>query len=178
MNWAFRIDKRFRVPEGTLGSPFLNSKDSMSGLPFELFDGFSLAARTIEPGTKSRIHIMPFVIQVNFARGGTLEARMKGPEDMEPYSLTLATDKAVLTERGTFFQLINDRNTPCEVLNIVSPAYLFEMSNGRVVYDDSVVLKESGDELKAFGWEPSNHLPSREERNESLASLELKSGNK
>ena len=44
MNQVFKIASPFQVPDGTLVSPFLNAKDSESGLPFNLLDGFSLAA--------------------------------------------------------------------------------------------------------------------------------------
>ena len=34
----------FRVPDGTLVNPFLNPKDNMSGLPWDILDGLSIAA--------------------------------------------------------------------------------------------------------------------------------------
>lgn len=38
MNRVFSIGQAFRVPDKTLLSPFLNGKDCMSGLPFDLLD--------------------------------------------------------------------------------------------------------------------------------------------
>ncbi len=52
----------------------------MSGSPFDLLDGFSVSAGILEPGMKSKIHIMPFMTQVAFVRVGKLEKRMKGPK--------------------------------------------------------------------------------------------------
>ena len=140
MNRIFKIENSYQVPDGTLVSPFLNAKDSMSSLPFDLLDGFSLAAGTIEPGVSSKIHIMPHVTQVTFVTQGELLVKMKGPEDPKHYSLELQKNEAVLTEAGTYFQLLNQSTENCEVLYIVSPAYLVEIVNGELIYDDSLIL--------------------------------------
>ncbi len=50
MNRVFSIPLPSRVPDGTLVSPFLNAKDSESDVPFDLLDGFSLAAVIRLPG--------------------------------------------------------------------------------------------------------------------------------
>jgi mannose-6-phosphate isomerase-like protein (cupin superfamily) len=147
MNKVFEIAKPFRVPDETLVSPFLNSRDCMSSLPFNLLAGISMSAGVIEPHQQSRIHIMPHVTQITFVRHGDLVVKMKGPDDQEPYSQHVAVEQVVITERGTFFQLINDTDQPCEVLYIVSPAYLFEMTDDKVVYDDSLMVEESWQEL-------------------------------
>jgi hypothetical protein len=47
------------------------------------------------------------------------------------------------------------------VLYIVSPAYIFLVEEGRVVYDDSVVLEEDWEELKRVNWAPEKLLKSR-----------------
>jgi mannose-6-phosphate isomerase-like protein (cupin superfamily) len=167
MKQVFKVSEPYRVPDGTLVSPFLNCKDSRSGLPFDLLEGFSLAAGTIEPKTRSKIHLMPFVTQVTFVRQGDLRVRMKGPRDEDSYSLSVRTDEAVITAPGTFFQLINDETETCEVLYIVSPAYLLEMSNERVVYDDSVVFEENWDYLESSGWRPSVQPPTLQQRKEA-----------
>jgi hypothetical protein len=75
MNRVFPITAPFRVPDGTWVSPFLSAKDSQSELPFDLLDGFSLAAGIIDPNSCSTIHVMPFVTQVTFLRSGNLAAR-------------------------------------------------------------------------------------------------------
>jgi hypothetical protein len=155
MKRKFYIENTIRVPDGTLVSPFLNSKDITSGLPFELVDGFSIAAGEIETGVSSSIHIMPFVTQVTFVRRGSLRICMCEKDSDSRYELDLIADQAALTRPGTFFQLANRSNESCHVLYIVSPAYLFEMDeNGSVVYDDAVVLEEDWDDLKKLDWQP------------------------
>lgn len=72
MNRIFSIPPPFCVPDGTWVSPFLNPKDSESDWPFDLLDGFSLAAGVVEPQSSSKIHVMPFVTQVTFVRSGAL----------------------------------------------------------------------------------------------------------
>jgi hypothetical protein len=168
MNRVFRIDTPHVVPDGTLVAPFLNARDSTSGLPFDLLDGFSLAAGTIAPHSRSKIHVMPFVAQVTFVRRGTLTARMKAAADREPYLVVAQADEAVVTEAGAFIQLANESAAPCEVLYIVSPAYVFEQREGGVRYDDSLVLDEDWEDLAANRWRPSRPLPTDEDRREAL----------
>lgn len=198
MNRIFSISTPFRVPDGTWVSPFLNAKDSESDLPFDLLDGFSLSAGMIEPNSSSKIHIMPFVTQVTFVRSGRLSVKMKGPDDAAPYELTLEKQKqaepeqeepeqekktqeqnklerpeqAVLTEPGTYLQLINKGEQPCTVLYIVSPPYTFEkLADGHTLYDDSLVIEEDWHELEQAGWKPSRLLPTQAERNATLQRL-------
>jgi mannose-6-phosphate isomerase-like protein (cupin superfamily) len=154
MNRIFSIKGSFRVPDGTLVSPFLNAKDSQSGLPFDLIDGFSIAAGEIEPRKESKIHIMPHVTQVTFVRRGSIQIHMRDPGTEAKYEVPLQVDQAVITRPGTFFQLENKNNESCHVLYIVSPAYIFLADDaGSVIYDDAIVLDESWSELKAAGWE-------------------------
>jgi hypothetical protein len=176
MNRLFRIPPPLRVPDGTLVSPFLNARDSTSGLPFDLLDGFSLAAGTIEPGSQSKIHVMPFVTQVTFVRRGALTVRMKATRDDQPCTLTVNADEAVLTEPDTFLQLVNDSNRDCEVLYIVSPAYVFEFVDGRVIYEDSVVLDETWEQLAAATWRTARALRTPEQRRQAQARLAGASG--
>ena len=172
MNRVFSITAPFRVPDGTWVSPFLNAKDSQSDLPFDLLDGFSLAAGMIDPNSCSAIHVMPFVTQVTFVRSGNLAVRMKGPDDTQPYILRLAAGQAVLTEPGVFFQLINEGAERCEVLYIVSPAYVFEMSaEGAVLYDDAVVLDEGWEDLAVAGWRTAQSMATAEQRADAMRRL-------
>lgn len=172
MHRVFSITSPFRVPDGTWVSPFLNAKDSQSDLPFDLLDGFSLAAGMIDANSCSKIHVMPLVTQVTFVRSGSLAVRMKGPNDAEPYLLRLTGGQAILTEPGLFFQLINESSERCEVFYIVSPAYVFEMSNhGKVIYDDSVVLRENWNDLAAAQWQLSQTLPTPAQRQAALRRL-------
>ena len=101
MDRIFKINTPFRIPDNTLISPFLNSKDNQSGLSFDLIEGFSIAAGIIDPRTHSKIHIMPFVTQVTFVRRGKLKVKMKSPDDKQPYEVALSADEAVLTKPGT-----------------------------------------------------------------------------
>lgn len=175
MNRLFRSSSLLRVPDGTLVSPFLNSRDSTSGLPFDLLEGFSIAAGTIEPHSQSKIHVMPFVTQVTFVRRGMVTVRMKAAGDEMPYTLTGGTDEAIVTEPGTFLQLVNDSVEPCEVLYVVSPAYVFEFDDGKVIYDDSLVLDETWAELEAARWQPSRALPTLVQRMQAESRLAAKS---
>ena len=168
MNRIFSIHGGFKVPDGTVVYPFLNAKDSTSGLPPDLLDGFSIAAGDIGPYTASKIHVMPHVTQVTFVICGDLQIIMKDPRVDEAYQCDLGTQQAVLTQPGTFFQLVNSTAVLARVLYIVSPAYVFEMdSNKNVQYDDAIVLQESWDELSRLNWNPPNlrdSLHSREAR--------------
>jgi hypothetical protein len=128
----------FRVPDGTLVQPFLNSKDVMSGLPWDLLDGLSIAAGQVDPGVVSKIHVHPFISQVTVLLSGILEIHMKDPGTPDPpYKLTLKlpdstgqlgfTTAAALAQPGTFFQLDNSHGTePAQVLYICTPSYIFE----------------------------------------------------
>jgi len=49
MNRIFAIDRGFKVPDGTIVFPFLNSKDSEIDLPWDLVEGFSISAGEIAP---------------------------------------------------------------------------------------------------------------------------------
>jgi hypothetical protein len=171
MNRLFQIPTPHRVPDGTLVSPFLNARDNTSGLPLDLLEGFSLAAGTIEPGSQSKIHVMPFVTQVTFVRRGALTVRMKAEGDEQPYVLMLNPDEAIVTEPGTFLQIANDSSQACEVLYIVSPAYVFELADGRVFYDDSVVLDETWGQLAAANWRTARSLSTLDQRRQSEARL-------
>lgn len=159
------------MPDGTLVSPFLNPLDRLSGLPAQLIEGFSLAAGILEPRVKSKIHLMPWVTQVTFVRRGTLQVRMKAEQNPAPYALQLSRDQAVLTEPGTFFQLINETDEACEVLYLVSPAYIFEQVTGQNLYDDAVVLAEDWETLERNHWQPAAELPTLQQRQESLRRL-------
>jgi len=83
--------------------------------------------------------------------------------------------EAVITEPGAFFQLINNTDQACEVLYIVTPAYLFEMNDHEIAYDDSLVLDESWDDLKMADWRTKKGLPTLAERRAAYQRLEHKS---
>ena len=155
MNRIFTIRDGFRVPDETTVYPFLNAKDCLSGLPWDLLDGFSLSAGDIEPHSKSQIHVMPQVTQVTFVVRGELEIVMKDTQTRDPYTLRLAEEQAVITRPSTFFQLINPTDVTCRVLYIVSPPYAFDRQDGQILYDDTVVFDEDWQALAQLNWQPS-----------------------
>lgn len=53
MNHIFTIKTGYRVPEGRVVHPLLNPQDPDSGLPFDLIEGFSIAAGEIAPHSQS-----------------------------------------------------------------------------------------------------------------------------
>lgn len=57
MKKIFNIEEGFVVPDGTKVYPFLNEKDSMSNLLFDILYGFSIAAGDISTDTRSKIHV-------------------------------------------------------------------------------------------------------------------------
>jgi mannose-6-phosphate isomerase-like protein (cupin superfamily) len=148
MNRAFSARGFFTVPDGTDVSPFLNAFDMMQDdVPWGALGELGIAAGRIPPGVHSWIHLHPVVVQVTYVVSGTLSIRMRDLDSATPYDLALAAGQAVVTRPGTLFQLRNDSDAPAEVLYIVSPPYVFEMTDGKVVYDDAVlVAPEWGDE--------------------------------
>jgi hypothetical protein len=107
MNRIFAIDRGFKVPDGTIVTPFLNSKDSESDLPWDLVEGFSISAGEIAPNSKSKIHIIPLVRQVTFVLSGKLKVCMKDIDTPATYILEVSENQAILTPPGTFLQYIN-----------------------------------------------------------------------
>ncbi len=79
---------------------------------------------------------------------------MKDPDGTRPYSLQITAEQAVLTGPGTFLQFRTHTHDPCRVLYIVSPAYIFLIEEGKLIYDDSVVLEENWEELDKIDWKP------------------------
>jgi len=148
------VGKGVQVPDGTRVFPFLNCRDSNSGLPGNLLEDFSLAAGEIGPHRYSKVHVMPLVTQVTFVLQGELEVWMKDADQIAPYSLRLKTEQAILTRPGTFLQFRNHTPAPCRVLYVVSPAYLLVMEKGKIVYDDSIVLEEGWEDLGEVQWKP------------------------
>ncbi|MCE5295341.1 MAG: hypothetical protein LLF94_12120, partial [Chlamydiales bacterium] len=159
-NAIFSADRWITVPDGTKLSPFFNPKDCTSNLPWDLLDTVSMAMG--EVATESSIHIMPLVTQITFVLSGTLEVVIKEPGTLAPVIHKLHAEQAVLTKPGSLFQLRNIGPEPCKLLYIVSPAYLFELDSAHnVVYDDSIIVKETWQELEKQNWTPRG-LPSQE----------------
>lgn len=179
MNRVFECleESFFTVPDGTLVNPFLNPKDIMSGLPWDLLDGLSVAAGQIDAGVVSEIHVHPFISVVTVLLSGELTIWMKAPDKTEkPYSLHLKfpassgkpgfTSAAVLATPGTFFQLDNSEGSgPAQVLYLTTPSYIFEpgeSTQGPPIYDDAITLGRDWERLAAKNWNPPElHEPSR-----------------
>jgi len=74
MNKMFNISDPFRIPDGTLISPFMNPMDSKGNLQSGLFKGLSIAAGIIEAGTSSKIHLTHFrSFLAELVEGGTVD---------------------------------------------------------------------------------------------------------
>ena len=141
MHHVFTIRGGIGVPDGTTVFPFLSPHDDTSGLGSNLFEGFSIAAGEIAPGTASAIHLLPRATQVTFVLEGTLTARMRGTDGGAMYTLRLTLHQACLTLPGERLQLANETASALRLLYIVSPAYRFETdSEGRVTHEDAVLL--------------------------------------
>lgn len=150
MNRIFSAGKGIAVPDGTVVFPFLNPRDTESGLPPGLFEGFSIAMGEIAPHSRSAIHRLRGVTQAVFVLEGRLTLTMRDPDGVAPYTLELAPEQAAVQLPGTRLQLANGADAPCRVLYVVSPAYRYETGpDGRVVYEDAEIVE---------GWHPHGGL--------------------
>lgn len=155
---VFSMNHWINVPDGTSVAPFFNPKDCTSDLPWDLVDNFSIAAGEIQK--ESLIQTLPLVTQLTFVLSGTLEVMIKNTDHAEMVTLQVEANQAVLMKPGSLFQFRNKGDTPCRVLYIVSPAYLFEMDElGSVFYDDAYVLMEDWEQLKLQVWKPQGMAP-------------------
>jgi len=150
MNRVFEPSGYFPVPDGTEVSAFLNGTDvTQNDVPWNALGAMSIASGRIGPGVVSWIHAHPVLTQVTYVVTGALTVRMKGPNEIRPYSLTLHRGQAVLTPPGTFFQLDNQREESAEVLYLTSPSYVFDMDGDEVAYDDAVLIARSWAEMES-----------------------------
>ena len=124
---------------------------------------------------------MPLITQVTFVLSGSLEVTTKDLQDENPTVDILEPKQAILTKPGSLVQFRNVGNDPCQVLYIVSPAYLFEMDeNGAVIYDDSFIVQENWDQLRLQNWKPVGVTPSekqkvaREESSKRIAEMKMR----
>ena len=178
MEKIFHPSKHFKIPDDTLISPFLNPKDTMSELPFSIIDGFSLAHGIIPSESKSKIHIHPHVDQVTYVLSGRVILNMKGINDVNYYSINLEKNQCAISIGGEYFQLHNPFMEKCEVLYIVSPAYVFEVNDKEeVIYDDAIILEHTWNELENLNWQLpdlTNEKHSVNSRNKALARIKDK----
>lgn len=174
MRQVFRVGETFTVPDGTGVAPLFNPLDSLSGLSGIAFQGFSLAVGVIKRGQRSKIHLLPHVSQLTVVMEGNVTLRMKGPADPRPFALRLRQHQAGFTAAGTLLQLINDGPRACRLLYIVSPSYVFEYRDGKVVYDDALTLEQSWAQLARSGWRHDARPPSRRARAAAAARIAQK----
>jgi mannose-6-phosphate isomerase-like protein (cupin superfamily) len=141
MNRVFSARGFVELPDGTDLSAFLNATDdTQDEVPWGVLGEMGIAVGRIRPGVHSQIHVHPFLVQVTYVVSGGLSIRMKDLGADAAYDLALAAGQAVVTPAGTLFQLRNDADALAEVLYIVSPSYVFEQADGKVIYDDAVLL--------------------------------------
>ncbi len=136
------------VPDGTEVCAFLNATDtSQPDVPWGVLGEKSIAAGRIGPGVKSWIHVHLAVAQVTYLVSGLLTVRMKQHDGSEPYALDLTPGQAVIVEPGTLFQLENTQpRESADVLYMVSPSYVLESKNGKIVHDDAQLVGKIWDE--------------------------------
>ena len=151
MNKIFRAGPGFPVPDGTIVQSVLDPRLA-SEQRASWVDDVSLAVGTIPANTTSQIHLHPVVTQVTWVLSGKLTVKMKDPDSKIPYTLNLSPEESVLTQPGTFFQLINVNAQECRVLYMVTPAFIFEATAEGVRYNDAIVLEEGWEDLTAKKW--------------------------
>ncbi len=155
MKLIFEAKHFFPADDGTMVSPFLNSKDAKSDVPWNFLEGFSLAQGKLKPKQSSAIHVHPFVEHLTFVLSGKLELIIKDPEKSKEYTLKLGTHQAAITRPGSFHQLVNPLDSIVETLYIVSPPFQFEPGKSeKPVYTDAITVGESWETLKAQNWMP------------------------
>jgi tellurite resistance-related uncharacterized protein len=169
----FPIPPPIVVPDGTklheiVGPRILGESQEKS----RINDGLSLALGILPAGITSKVHVHPVVWHFTWVRHGTLTVKMKDADCDNPYELVVPEQHGVLTEPGTFFQLLNkSEQQQCEVYYFVGPAFVFEASDSSVLYNDAVVFDLTWEDLAQLNWQPPG-LPSPLEtsrlRHESL----------
>jgi mannose-6-phosphate isomerase-like protein (cupin superfamily) len=152
VNNIFSAGEGFPVPDGTIVRSVLDPA-ALSRSTGEWMEDISIAMGHIAPHTTSKIHLHPVVNQVTWVLSGKLTVQMKDPRSSGPYKLDVSVEQAVITRPGTFFQLINRSDADCQVLYIVTPAFVFVTdAGGEVIYNDAAVLDHGWDDLAAMEW--------------------------
>lgn len=153
MDRIYRIEQGVVVPDGTTVYEIIGPIQSkLAHLP--IIEAESLAYGELDPGEKSHVHVHPIITHLTWVVSGTLTVGMKDVANPDMYYLEVNERETVLTEPGTFFQLLNNSGKQCQVLYIVAPAFIYEVDQeGKVLYNDQIVLDLSWDELKQQHWE-------------------------
>ena len=152
MKKIFSAGDGFPVPDGTIVHSILDPRLASQG-GAAWVDEISMAMGEIPAHTTSKIHVHPVITQVTYVLSGALTIVMKDATVGEPYRLPLAPNETVVTQPGTFFQLVNDQSVACRVLYITTPAFVFDAdANGTVRYNDAMVLEEDWETLAGCAW--------------------------
>lgn len=155
MKKIFDVGNGFAVPDGTIVHSIIDPQLLRREGP-RMVGEMSLALGEIPPHTVSKIHVHPVVSQLTWVISGELKVMMKDISRDEPYTLCLGSEQSVMTEAGTFFQLINDGDENCRVLYVVTPSFIFECDDaGRILYNDAIVLEKDWDLLAKIRWTPA-----------------------
>lgn len=152
MNRIYKIENGIIVPDGTEVFEIIGPVQSAkAGLP--IVEEQSLAYGKLDPGEKSSVHVHPIISHLTWVVSGKLTVGMKDTASKEMYFMEVAPRETVLTQPGTFFQLLNNGTEVCEVLYLVAPAFIFEVApDGTILYNDQIVLDFGWDELARRGW--------------------------
>lgn len=179
MNHIFEPRSFITVPDGTEVSAFLNATDaSQPNVPWGILGEMSIAAGRIGAGIESWVHVHPAVRQVTYVVSGMLRIRMKNVTTSEEYELLLRGGQAAVVEAGTLIQLSNPGDVPADVLYIVSPSYVFELDEGKVVHDDAVLVVKSWEELAMPLMPQISAYEADASRAESMRRLAARKGKK
>ena len=148
----YKIQKGIIVPDGTKVFPIVDpGLQRLSNT--KITEELSFAYGEIDPGVKSNIHVHPICTQITFVLSGELEVCMKDKDCEDMYSLNLKDSESILTNPGSFFQLINNGQEVCKLLYQCAPGFVLELDgDGNSVYNDAVVLPYSWNELKEMSW--------------------------
>jgi mannose-6-phosphate isomerase-like protein (cupin superfamily) len=181
MNRIYKIENGVVVPDGTTVYEIIGPIQSKkAGLP--IIEEESLAYGELDPEEKSNVHVHPIITHLTWVVSGKLTVGMKDKRSDKMYFIDVAPNETVLTEPGTFFQLINNGSEICKVLYIVAPAFIFEIDDaGTILYNDQIVLDFDWDELERRNWtipELNDLDLIRKQREESLRRLNAKSNSK
>jgi mannose-6-phosphate isomerase-like protein (cupin superfamily) len=152
MNRIYKIENGVVVPDGTTVYEIIGPvQSSNEGLP--IIEEHSLAQGVLDPNEKSSVHVHPIISHLTWVISGELTVGMKDKNSEDMYFITVKPNETVLTEPGTFFQLLNNGKDICKVLYIVAPAFIYEVDeNGNVLYNDQIVLNMTWEELRKNNW--------------------------
>jgi len=174
MNKVFESKGEFKIPDGTTISSLINPYDCNSENSNFKFDDLSITTGVIKALSKSKIQVLPFVNQITYILDGQIKAIMKGLNDDNQYEIIAKRDQAFITMKNEFLQLINENDIDVKVLYIVSPSYVFEEIDGKIIYDDSIIVDYEWNDLVKLDVMILGMMNDISKRNESKIRLATK----